>query len=180
MNFRVFLVCVLVFTAGVSPAVAFGFFDLFHKDKGDDDVKKLAELESQILSLNDRPGLMKFINLNMDDQGVWLVEIVIRSGSEEYVYYLVRNSTSRYGLAVVSRSRPEKEGDGVVWRLYPTVGQTEEGLRLLEEKHLSAGLVLEAVLLYRRVEGDNLPTLGEFVANSSWLGKYSRLLRWLF
>ena len=137
--------------------------------------------------LGENTQVMKFINSNMFDQGVDVVEISIKNDNEILKTYYIRRVENNNGIASIAEIAPENIN--VVCKFKPEFSQALDGLDLaadgliiLEQSNRSTFDVtikaLKGVQLYYTVENENVPPFSELVNNSN-CGKCKKVLNWI-
>jgi hypothetical protein len=169
----------------IGPASAWFWNDWFGSNYNVSD--ELNEIDMRADLLGENTQVMKFINSNMFDQGVDVVEISIKNDNEILKTYYIMRAENKKGIASIAEIAPENMN--VVWKFKPGFNQALDGLDLaadgliiLEQSNRSTFDVtikaLKGLQLYYTVENENVPPFSELV-NKSNCRKCKEVLNWI-
>jgi len=159
----------ILLSAVIQPAAAWSFKDkIFPSFAPASTDNKLDKIEEQIDALSEDEKLMKFVNRNMWEQKVRVIECAITEDDELLdTYYIIREEKGS-----TARIDDAWSGIGNKWTFKPTIKKTEKAIKLLESQELTVNNVLKCILLWISVEKQGVPSINNIIQNSTWLDQF--------
>ena len=152
-------IVVLLLASCAIPSAAYNGWS-FWKDEVDYE-QEIDEVQNRLDLLEGDTGKMGFIYKNMDDVGIDTVRIVVVKDDKKILktFYVV----SGQGIFDEGEVDESVAGNDSIVTFRPTIGQTKQGIKLLEDKKITVGDMIRATMLYRMVENENVPPVHETI-----------------